>query len=275
MAAPRAYAKPWCKAVGGKTQLLPVLLPILQSQPFHAYHEAFVGGGAVFFALRATFQGPCFLADTNEDLMDGWRAVRNQPLMLIHELQKHRERNCKEYFEEVRRWAPTSELDRAARFIYLNKTAFNGLWRVNQKGQMNVPWGKYENPSVCDAETVHACHASLKGVHVHTEGFEQSLARVKPGDLVYMDPPYVPVSVTSNFTGYGKLGFGERDQEDLAGEFRRLDKLGAKCVLSNSDCSWVRELYEGFNIRSVSARRNVNSDGKKRGPVAEVVVTNF
>jgi DNA adenine methylase len=271
----RTWAKPFVKWAGGKTQLLPVLLPVLQSQPFERYHEAFVGGGAAFFALRAAFSGYAHLSDVNEDLVDAWRAVRDYPMLLIGDLQRHRDLNSREHFEEVRRNRPGTEMGRAARMVYLNKTAYNGLWRVNSKGGFNTPWGKYVNPNICDSETIHACHHALKGVHVHTEDFRKSALRVKPGDLWYADPPYVPTSGTSNFVGYGKLGFGERDQGDLANEFRRLAALGARCVLSNSDCSWVRELYEGFNIRSVSARRNVNSKGDKRGPVGEVIVTNF
>ena len=276
-----SVAKPFVKSAGGKTQLLPVLMPILLSQPFNAYHEPFVGGGAVFFALRATFRGKAFLADSNSDLMDAYRAVRDYPLLLIGMLQEHREKSSEEYFKKVRRWQDHPEvhydtdLGRAARMVYLSKTAFNGLWRTNQKGEFNTPWGKYENPNICDAPRIHACHHALKGTDVRCEDFRQSALRVREGDLVYMDPPYVPTSKTSNFVGYGRDGFDERDQRDLAETFRELAARGARVALSNADCELVRELYNGFNIHEVSARRSINSKGGNRGPVGEVVVTNF
>jgi DNA adenine methylase len=262
------------KWVGGKRQLLPVLLPVIQSQTFGAYHEPFVGGGAVFFALRATFDGPCYLSDVNEDLMDAYQAVRDDLSMLMMKLGEHAKKHSKEYYYELRAHPYGDATTRAARMLYLNRACFNGIYRVNSKGLFNVPWGDHESVTF-DAEGLRACSRALTHTGLHTEDFRQSLTRVKSGDLVYLDSPYVPLSGTSNFVGYGRLGFGERDQEDLAEVFRTLASRGARCVLSNSDCSWVRELYEGFTIRSVSARRNVNSKGNKRGPVGEVVVTNF
>jgi DNA adenine methylase len=275
-------AKPPFKWVGGKRQLLHVLLPLLTSQPFDRYHEPFVGGGAVFFALRNLgFNGRAWLSDINKDLLDAYCAISDATEELISVLLEHTKHNSESYFYKVRKWKDYPEvyfdtpLGRAARFVYLNRVCFNGLYRVNQSGEFNVPWGKYENPKICDEENLHACSVALKGAMIYCQDFSESLSRVASGDLCYLDPPYVPVSKTSNFTSYGKDGFSDKDQERLAAEFSRMDKLGARLVLSNADCSRVRELYASYNIHSTSARRNVNSVGSKRGKVGEVVVTNF
>jgi DNA adenine methylase len=275
-------ARPFVKSVGGKTQLLHALLPILTSEPFGRYHEPFMGGGAVFFALHAHgFLGEAFLSDTHLDLVDAYCAVATEPDRLISVLQRHKERNSEEYFYKVRRWKDHPDvrndtlLGRAARLIYLNKTCFNGLSRYNRSGEFNTPWGKYKSPNICDEENLRACSLALAHTSIDCKDFAGSPSRVMPGDLVYLDPPYVPVSKTSNFTSYGKDGFGPKDQERLAAEFSRLAELGARVVLSNADCEEARALYGAWNIRSVSARRNVNSKGSKRGKVGEVIVTNF
>jgi DNA adenine methylase len=272
-----AVATPFVKFAGGKRQLLPVLMPLFVSRPFQRYHEPFVGGGAAFFAIRSTFRGPAYLSDTNEDLLDAYRAVRDDLSMLGKLLEAHQSSHSELHYYEVRKHPKLYDHDvasRAARMVYLNRACFNGLYRVNSKGEFNVPFGKHEKV-VFDWENLRACSTALKNTDVRVEDFRQSALRVKAGDLWYADPPYVPVSKTSNFVGYGKDGFGESDQEDLAEVFCHLDSIGARLVLSNADCKPVRDLYQGFNIQSVSARRSVNSKSNGRGPVGEVIVTNF
>ena len=281
--APLPWAVPCLKWVGGKRQLLSELLPVLTSAPFHEYHEPFVGGGAVFFALRALgFSQPFHMADVNIDLAMTYEAVKSHLGPLLGELRflasehtARSERAREVYFYAVRSVVPAAMVHRAARMIYLNRLCFNGLWRTNTKGLFNVPYGRHVNPTICDEDNLRACSAALKDATITCGDFEVSLSRVQAGDLCYLYSPYVPVNKTSNFVSYGKDGFGPKDQERLAAEFARLTKLGARVVLSNADCDVVRRLYEGHNIRSVSARRNVNSDGAKRGKVGEVIVTNF
>jgi DNA adenine methylase len=276
-----APARPFVKWAGGKTQLLHVLLPLLTSQPFRHYHEPFVGGGAVFFALAASRElERASLSDTNLDLTEAYSVITTDLEALVQKLEYHQEQNSEEYFYKLRAWRDSdlwddTHIGRAARLLYLNKTCFNGLHRVNKAGQFNVPWGKYKHPKICDVGNLRACERALACASISCEDFESALWRVEPGDLVYLDPPYVPVSETSNFTSYSKEGFTSQDQERLAREFTRLGKLGAHLVLSNADCEEVRALYAAWNIRSVSARRNVNSKGDKRGKVGEVIVTNF
>jgi DNA adenine methylase len=285
LAKPEVSARPFVKMVGGKTQLLPAILPLIQSQlePGSTYHEPFLGGGAVFFALRsAGFAGKCVLSDSNMNLVGTYNLIADEDYveLLIAELRVHEKLNSEKYFYEKREQFNTyflTPLARAALFIYLNKTCFNGLHRVNGKtGHFNVPWGRYKDPTICDAENLRACSLALgKKVHMDSYDYTFVLERCMARDVVYLDPPYVPVSKTSNFVGYGKGGFTSLDQAKLEHELTKIDRLGAKFVLSNADCEETRTLYRKWNVQSVSARRNVNSKGKKRGPVGELVVTNF
>jgi DNA adenine methylase len=281
-------ARPFAKWAGGKTQLLPTIVPLLLSAlkkaPKARYHEPFVGGGAVFFGLRAAgFTGQAMLSDVNVDLISVYRALTDRYTtdILADMLRIHEKRNSEEYFYQIRKWEINTPIyyntpiGRAARMIYLNKTCFNGLYRVNKKGEFNVPWGKYKNPTICDVGNLIACHHALQGAKVDSYDFRFVTAQVKKGDVVYFDPPYVPVSATANFTGYSAGGFGPKDQDDLAALCRKLDKRRVKFVLSNADTLVVHDLYDGFRLREVSARRSVNSAGNKRGPVGELIVSNF
>lgn len=275
--------RPFVKWAGGKAQLLPTLLPLIQSQlkPGSVYHEPFLGGGAVFFALRAAgFTGRAVLSDVNADLVNVYRHVAERVEPLIRELEISAEVNSRDFFyavrEELNGSASLSPLARAAHFVYLNKTCFNGLHRVNKSGGFNVPWGKYENPTICDADNLRACSAALQGVELRCEDFRYALARIQnPNRVAYLDPPYVPVSKTSNFVGYGKAGFGPLDQAALEVCCQNIGHKQSKFVLSNADCEKTRLLYHKWNVRLVQARRNVNSKGGKRGPVGELLVTNF
>jgi DNA adenine methylase len=287
LAKPEVFAKPFLKWAGGKAQLLPTLLPLIQGQlkQGSAYHEPFLGGGAVFFALRAAgFAGRACLSDVNVALVNAYIQVALFPERLIRELEIHAEVHSRDYFyavrEELNTLASLSLLARAAHFIYLNKTCFNGLYRVNAKtGTFNVPIGRFKSPpTICDAENIRACAAAIRSVEstaIQAAPFEVNLSAMRAGDVAYLDPPYVPVSKTSNFVGYGRDGFTSLDQAKLEHELTKLDRLGAKFVLSNADCEETRTLYRKWNVKSVEARRNVNSKGAKRGPVGELVVTNF
>jgi DNA adenine methylase len=245
--------------------------------PFGAYHEPFVGGGALFFELHRTrrLRGPATLSDANPNLIDVYRAVRDDVDALITALREHARRNSREWFYEVRAEVPTEPTLRAARIIYLNKTCFNGLYRENSRGIFNVPWGDYANPTVCDEENLRATSAALQGVEIGVEPFDAVATRARPGDLVYFDPPYDPVSRTSSFTKYAKGGFGEAEQRRLAALFGTLKEQGVKVLLSNSWTPLIRELYAPFGLRTVQAARSVNSKPDGRGKVAEALVTSW
>ena len=236
------------------------------------YFEPFVGGGALFFALRPR---NAVLTDSNAELVNVYRVVRDKLEALIEELSKHP--YDKDHYYEVRAQDPRTltDVEAAARMIYLNKTAFNGLYRVNKSGRFNVPFGRYSNPKICDRPRLRAASEALRGVVVAQRDFSEVVHFTRPGDFVYFDPPYVPRSATSNFTNYASGGFGLEQQRRLAQIFRELDRAGVKVMLSNSDTDLVRSLYHDFRIDTVLARRAVNSKASARGPITEVVVRNY
>ncbi len=266
-----ARARPFLKWAGGKGRLLEQLRPLLPAR-FARYFEPFAGGAALFFDLRPEHAE---LTDINSELIDCYRAVRDKVEPVIGALKRHRYDET--HYYRVRAIDPASlaRPERAARTIYLNKTGYNGLYRVNRSGKFNVPMGRYTNPRVCDADNLRACSAALKGVEVQVRDFETQVARARAGDFVYFDPPYVPVSDTADFTSYAPGGFGLDGQRRLAALFASLARRGVHVVLSNSDTPLVRELYRGFRIARVLAARNINSRGALRGKVGEVVVTSF
>lgn len=270
-------AKPFVKWIGGKRQLLPHLLPILLEAPAEAtYHEPFVGGGAVFFALRNRGRAnKSRLSDVNRELINGYVAIRDHVDDVIASLACHERLSGKDYFYQVRSQKPRTLPNIAARLIFLNKTCFNGLYRVNNSGMFNAPWGRHKNPTICDEPNLRAVSAALAGACLEVASFEAVLDHARSGDVVYFDPPYVPVSATASFTEYSAGGFGPREQQVLASAFRELDKRNVRVVLSNSDTPTVQSLYAGFRIDRVLARRNVNTRADRRGPVGEVVVRNF
>jgi DNA adenine methylase len=270
---PHAIARPFLKMAGGKTSLLQEILRRLP-QKISTYYEPFVGGGAVFFALVSEKRFKrAILGDTNEELMLAYRALLNRSNEVVRDLKKHV--YDEKYYYGVRGQDPLtlSPSQRAARLIYLNKTCFNGLWRVNKKGEFNVPFGDYKNPTICDEENLRAVADVLHSVSLVCLDFKDVVAPVKPGDTVYFDPPYAPVSETSNFTSYAKGGFTADDQDRLRNCFRDLDERGVHVLLSNSDTPLVRKLYKGFRIEGVTARRNINSKGGKRGKVGELLIS--
>lgn len=263
------------KWVGGKTQLLKEILPRLPKQ-IETYIEPFIGGGSVFFALAKENRFKhAVINDFNPELSNLYSVVRDYPKDLmesIDDITSKPDWNTREFFNEMRNTGYyRSEIGRAARFMYLNRTAFNGMYRVNKRGEFNVPFGKYKNPALYDRETLLSCSAALQGATILQGDFEPVVANAQPGDCCYFDPPYVPVSKTASFTAYSGE-FGEKEQRRLAKLYEKLATRGVHCVLSNSDTPLVRELYSQFSVLTVQARRAVNSDATKRGPVNEVLV---
>lgn len=268
----RAIPRPFLKWVGGKTQLLEQLRPLLP-RTFGTFFEPFVGGAAMFFDLRQRAASrPAWLSDVNAELVGCYVAVRDHVEEVIEALGEHV--HDETHYYEVRERDPQrlSSVERAARTIFLNKTGYNGLYRVNRKGHFNVPFGRMVKPRFRDEKNLRACSRVLQGVPLEVSDFSGVVGRAKPGDLVYFDPPYVPLSKTSDFTGYVAGGFGDDAQVKLAKVFAELADRGVHVMLSNSDAPRVRELYAAFQIHTVSAARNVNSVGGGRGKLNEVVV---
>lgn len=275
----QAFPKPVLKWAGGKRQLLATLIERVQRVgDFHRYHEPFFGGGALFFEMHA--QGMlsrrrAYLSDANVRLIECYDTLRDNVATLLQLLSIHADLHCPEYFYATRAEAPSEAARRAARLIYLNRTCFNGLYRENSRGEFNVPMGRYKNPRICDEDNLLAVSAALKKAKLFHRDFEAAAHDVVKGDFIYLDPPYDPISPTSYFTSYHANEFTREDQERLARVYRELDQRGAKLLLSNSDTPFIRSLYKGFTIETVYARRNVNSQASKRGPVAEVLVRNY
>ena len=263
-------ASPFVKWVGGKTSLLPELLKHVPARA-RRYHEPFVGGGALFFAVAPR---RALLSDLNAELIHCYQQVRDDVFGVLHGLCAHvYERG---HFQQVRALDPLrlSPADRAARFIYLNKTCFNGLWRVNRAGRFNVPFGRYKNPSFHDPGLLLRASHALRGVQLLQVPFENALRRAAPGDFVYLDPPYDPVSDTASFTAYTRDSFSWDDQKRLAAECVALDRRGIRFLLSNSATPRVRELYRAFEQRLVRAPRSINCKAESRGRVDELLVFN-
>ncbi len=269
------FVRPFIKWAGGKTQLLGSFQP-LYPRKVSRYIEPFLGGGAVYFQVKALL-GPshAVLCDNNAELIETFVAVRDQVDELIKALRRHREKHGEEHFYEVRSQQPTAPVARAARLIYLNKTCFNGLYRVNSRGLFNVPFGKYKAPKILDEEALRAASHFLQDTDLRVGDFRCLPEVARTGDFVYFDPPYHPVSRTAKFTSYTSDSFGEQDQRDLARVYAQLNDMGCQLMLSNSDTPLVRELYAPFHIHPLRARRSINSRKEGRGPVNEVVVCNY
>lgn len=266
-------ARPFLRWAGGKTQLLPELRKHIPSN-YGTYHEPFLGGGALFFALKPK---NAVLSDVNLHLVHAYLTIRDyvDPLIeLLKDYQTLYRRGPEQLFYRVRGADPgkMTEIQSAARMIFLNKTCFQGLYRVNKKGQFNTPFGKRANPTICDEENLRACSAALQGAVIRRQGFKNAFADVNEGDLVYADSPYVPLKADS-FSAYTADGFGPQDQKDLRDAAVAARARGAHVVLSNSGSPVVAELYKDFTLHPVQARRNVNSKGTGRGPVGEYIIT--
>ncbi|MEQ6360589.1 DNA adenine methylase [Thermoanaerobacter thermohydrosulfuricus] len=300
-------AKPFLKWAGGKTQLLDELykrLPssLIQSGEIERYVEPFVGGGAFFFFLKRNFKiKESFLIDINKELIIGYKVIQNNVNELIDELSsmeekylKLSEEQRKDFYYNIRDEYNRQKdnfdyvnynldwVKRAADLIFLNKTCFNGLYRLNKKGEFNVPFGKYKNPTICDADNLIEVSKALENTEVICADFEESKKYIHKNTLVYLDPPYRPLNNTSNFTSYNENGFDDDDQRRLAQFFKEMDKKGAYLILSNSDPknedvddNFFDELYAGFIIERVKAKRYINSNGDKRGDISELIIRNY
>ncbi len=272
-----ARVKPPVKWVGGKGRLCTALSGLLPAGAERMRHVEAFAGGAAFFFFRAPQRA--VLLDVNEALIETYRAIRDSVEDVIQDLRPLAEVHTTESYYAVRRLyneeGTGSGSLHAARFIYLNKTCFNGLHRVNSSGAFNVPAGRYKSPRIVDPEGLREVSRALQGVRLEARSYCSLLDWAQPGDFVYLDPPYAPVSSTSNFTSYAASRFLEEDQRELRDVYRALDRRGCKLMLSNSDQTSIRELYQGFDVTQVWAPRLVNCNARKRGAVAEVVVRNY
>lgn len=273
-------AGPFVKWVGGKRHLVPRILEVLAGLPApRVYREPFVGGGALFFALRKRWgRGPVYiLGDRNAELVEAYWMVRAYPGKVVNRLREMAKLHCADYYYQVRAQRPEDlELvERAARLIYLNKTCFNGMYRVNSKGRFNVPIGRYEKPVICDEVGISLASDALQGTFVANEDALGATWLVEKGVFLYLDPPYAPVSETANFVAYGAEGFGEAEQRALAAKCREWSDAGARFLLSNSDVPLTRELYRDFTVESVTRPGSVSCKRAGRGKVGEILVRNF
>jgi DNA adenine methylase len=276
--------RPFVKWAGGKSTLVAEIARRIPKDrpgalPFERYVEPFAGAGAMFFWVRRSFPLlECVLTDSNEDLINAYRALRDDVERVIAKLETHAELHSEEHFYAVRAHKPRGAAERAARFIYLNRTCYNGLYRVNRRGEFNVPFGRYDRPRIVDRENLLAVATVLAGVDVRLSDFETVLDECGERDLVYLDPPYHPLSRTSAFTSYTVNGFGAPEQTRLAHAFERAARRRAALILSNSNAPFVRELYEGLDLdpapvlETVSVSRPINSRGSGRGAVAELLI---
>ncbi|WP_165859218.1 MULTISPECIES: DNA adenine methylase [Desulfofundulus] len=264
--------RPPVKWAGGKSQLIPQFEPLFPKREYSLYVEPFVGGGAVFFHLLPP---RAVLIDSNDELINFYLVVRDDLEALLQDLRRHE--NTAEYYYRIRALDPgqLTPVERASRFLYLNKTGYNGLWRVNSRGQHNVPFGRYKNPKIVDEPNLRLVSVALKRAEIICGDFSRILDCTAPGAFVYLDPPYHPLSETANFTSYTPDAFGEDDQRRLAEVFRELDRRGCLVMLSNSDTPFIRELYKNYDIQVVYAKRAINCRADKRGPIAELVIRNY
>ncbi|MFQ6013898.1 MAG: DNA adenine methylase [Anaerolineae bacterium] len=279
----RLQATPVVKWAGGKGQLLEQFGPLFPSH-FNKYIEPFVGGGAVFFYLRneGLIADGVILNDLTQELMTCYEIIRDRVDELIEELRHHEvHKTEKSYFYEIRGWDrktdfnERSPVERAARTIFLNRTCYNGLYRVNSRGQFNVPFGSYKNPTICDEDNLRAVSQALQGVELRSEDFERCVEWAGPGDFLYLDPPYHPLSETASFTSYTRDDFDKDDQRRLAEVFRQLDRKGCIVMLSNSCTSFIRQLYVDYRQEVVSATRAISCKGDGRGSIPELVILNY
>ncbi|WP_373762470.1 DNA adenine methylase [Weissella soli] len=268
------------KWVGGKRQLLPELAKYVPEN-FGTYFEPFIGGGAFFLALHPA---KAVINDFNPELINAWKIVKEFPEELLTKLAEHASKNTKEYYLDIRltdrdgRLENMTEIERAARFIYMLKTGFNGLWRMNKKGQNNVPYGSYKNPKITDTQTIQQVSTFLNSIQLEMRSgdFSKAVAGVSTGDFVYFDPPYIPLTETSSFTSYS-AEFGYAEQLRLRDLVKTLHQSGVYVTLSNSDVPQIYELYgdiPGIHIHQVTAQRSVGAKANSRGKVGEVIVTN-
>lgn len=267
---------PFVKWAGGKRQLLPEL--IKRVPKFKTYCEPFVGGGALLFYLQPS---KAIINDFNKDLINTYIAIQNDVEQLIQYLSKYK--NDSEYYYKIRELDRTplfnnmSNTEKASRLIYLNKTCYNGLFRVNSQGEFNSPFGSYKSPNIVNEPTLRAVHNYLKNAEITflNGDFENAIKDIKKGTFVYFDPPYDPVSASSNFTGYTNLGFGKQEQIRLKNVCDELNAKGIKFLLSNSATDFILDLYKEYKIEKIPAKRAINSNANLRGNIDEVLIRNY
>lgn len=271
---------PILKWVGGKRQLLHEIIPLIP-EDVSTYVEPFVGGGAVLFEYQPK---KAIINDYNEELINVYKVIKESPKELIKFLIKHKENNSKEYFYEIRAidrqedyMDRYSNVERAARTIFLNKTCYNGLYRVNSKGQFNTPYGRYKNPNIVNEPLIYAMseYFNNNDIKILNTDYKEALKNLNKNTFVYFDPPYLPISESSSFTGYTHNGFTLEQQIELKEQCDILHKNGIKFLLSNSDHPIIRELYKDYKIKTVQASRAINSKANKRGEINEVLVYNY
>lgn len=269
---------PVVKWVGGKRQLLDEITPLLPKR-ITCYCEPFLGGGAVLFSIQPS---KAIVNDLNADLITVYEVIRDDVEALIESLKKHE--NTSEYFYALRdidrdkvSYQSLSKVEKASRLIYLNKTCFNGLFRVNSSGEFNSPFGHYKNPNIVNEPILRAVskYFNTSNIAFYSEDFSKTLSRVHKGGFVYLDPPYDPVSDTASFTGYNKGGFDRSEQIRLKRCCDELTQRGVKFMLSNSSTEFIKELYQEYDITIVKAKRAINADASKRGAIEEVLVRNY
>lgn len=276
------YAKPFVKWAGGKRGLLEILHSSMPSK-FNNYFEPFLGGGALFFYLVSKGlldDKKVYLNDKNTELINAYQIIQKQPKALLKELNLMQKAHCKEYFYSIRaidrkeNFADLSPVFRAARFIYLNKTCFNGLCRYNAKGQFNAPIGSYKNPKICDETLIINAHRTLQNAVILNEDFSVVGKLAQKDDFVYFDPPYFPLNATASFTSYTDT-FLDTEQMRLFELFCALNAKGVKLLQSNSNTTFIKILYKNFEIQSVQAKRAINCKGDKRGEISEIIIRGF
>ncbi|MEH2300028.1 MAG: DNA adenine methylase [Nostoc sp.] len=264
--------RPFLKWAGGKSRLIQQYIPYFPKS-YKNYYEPFLGGGAIFFYLQPT---AAILTDINAELINTYCCVKDHVEELISILKEHKIRHDKDYYYSVRNNPGGTDIEKAARLIYLNKTCFNGLYRVNSQGRFNVPLGRYENPNICSEVLLREASKALSTSKIKQTDFVDVLNyATNSDDFIYFDPPYYPVSETSYFTAYSRYRFAEDQQVKLKDVFENLAERGVKIMLSNSDCEFIRNLYSSFNIYTISASRAINSNAKKRGKITELLVTSY
>lgn len=270
---------PFLKWVGGKRQLMPIIIGHLPKNISSLnYVEPFIGGGAVLFHLQPR---KAIINDFNSELINTYLVIKNNVEELLIDLKKHQ--NDSDYFYTIRALDRTEEfknltkIERASRIIYLNKTCFNGLYRVNNAGEFNAPFGRYKNPNIVNEPTLKAVSKYLNSneLIINNEDYTEILKNITDKSFVYLDPPYHPISESSNFTGYIQGGWGEDEQTRLKNECDKLNSKGVKFLLSNSSADFIKDLYKDYQITIVKANRSINSNGSDRGAVDEVLIKNY
>ncbi|MEG3439992.1 DNA adenine methylase [Pannus brasiliensis CCIBt3594] len=297
---PKTAPKPFLKWAGGKAQLIPDILALIEARSVgwreFTYIEPFVGAGAILFAVLDRFPNlsKVVINDVNPVLVDAYKIIKSDPENLIEALEGIQEKyyrlldleSQKEFFFETRdrfnALDPSDKLPKTALFLFLNKTCFNGLYRVNRQGLFNVPFGKYKRPTICNRENLIAVHRHLQKVEILQGDFSQTLSRAEGNTIFYFDPPYKPIKVTSAFTAYVKENFDDKEQMRLKEFCDRVHESGHFFIVSNSDVTnfdpsdrFFDELYQDYTIKRVKARRNINSKADERGEIFELLISNF